>query len=265
MLVDSHSHIDGDEFEDDRTDVLRRARAVGIEIIVVIGTGDAATDNHLRAVKLAETHAEITADAPQIYAVIGVHPHDANSFTREAEAKLMTLAGSNRVIAWGEIGLDYHYDFSPRAVQRDVFVRQLEIARQLDLPIVIHTREADKDTYDVLQNEYGATKRGGVMHCFSGDVDFAKRMIDLNFMISLAGIVTFRKSEMLQQVAREIPLECLLVETDAPYLAPVPFRGKRNEPAYAAETARFIARLRGLEFEEFARATTENFKRFFKV
>lgn len=264
-LVDSHCHIDGSEFDADRAAVLKRARIAGVETLVVIGTGDPQTDAHERAVTLAEQHDYISDDAPQIFATVGVHPHDARLYDYAAEAKLKTLASSKRVIAWGEVGLDYHYDNSPREVQREVFAKQLSIAKELSLPVIIHTREADADTYDVIKTVYGATARGGVMHCFSGDLEFAKRMIDLNFMISIAGVITFRKSESLREVARGVPIERLLVETDAPYLAPVPYRGKRNEPAYTLEIVRAIADARNKTFEEIAHRTSANFAGFFRV
>ncbi len=265
MFIDSHSHIDGEEFDDDRAEVLRRARAAGVGTVVVIGTGDPHGGNFERAVLMAETYAEASDEMPALYAAVGVHPHDASLYDGEAEAKLIKLVSENkRIIAWGEIGLDYHYDNSPREIQREVFVRQIRLAREADLPVVIHTREAEADTGATLEAECAGSERAGVMHCFSGDARFATRMLELGFMISFAGNVTFRKAESLREVAKMIPLERMLIETDAPYLAPVPLRGRRNEPANVVETARLIAELRGLTIEEIGGATTANFRRFFR-
>ncbi len=259
MFVDSHSHIDGEEFDVDRAEVLRRARVAGVLVCVVIGTGDPHGGNFERAIKMANENEDV-------WATIGVHPHDARLYDDRAEAKLRRLIEANEsIIALGEIGLDYHYDNSPRDVQREVFVWQIRLAREVNLPIVVHTREADSDTREILTNEFKMSERGGVMHCFGGDLDFARAMIELGFMISFAGNLTFRKAENLREVARQIPLQSILIETDAPYLAPVPHRGRRNESAYVVEVARIIAQLRGTTTEEIGRITTENFRRFFKL
>lgn len=259
MFVDSHAHIDGAEFDEDRDEVVARARAAGVGAILNVGTGDPHGGSLERAVEVAERY-------EGVYAAVGVHPHDAKLWDGRAEARLISLVkGSGRVIAWGEIGLDYHYDHSPRDVQRQVFARQLRLARGLRLPVIIHSREADEDTLNLLRDEWDASGRGGVMHCFGGGPRLAEGALELGFMISFAGNVTFKKAEALCEVARNVPLESLLVETDCPYLAPVPLRGRRNEPAYVVETARFLAALCGLDAEEFGRITSDNFARFFDL
>ena len=258
-FVDSHCHIDGPEYDADREDVIARARAAGVTTMLNVGTGDPHSGAFERAVDLAEKHEEI-------YAAVGVHPHDAKLFDDKAEQCLLELVRqSRRVIAWGEIGLDYHYDHSPRDVQREVFQRQLCIARELNLPVVIHSREADDDTITILREELTGYERSGVMHCFGGSLTMARRAIDLGFFISFAGNLTFKKAEDLRDIARQLPLDRLLIETDCPYLTPVPFRGKRNEPARVIETARCLAGLHGKECEEIGRITSENFVRLFRL
>jgi TatD DNase family protein len=259
MFVDSHAHIDGEEFDADRVEVVARARAAGVGAILNVGTGDPHGGNFERAVALAEGY-------EGVYAAAGVHPHDARLYTDEAERRLSgVLESSKRVVALGEIGLDFHYDNSPRDVQREVFARQLRLAMKASLPVIIHSREADEETVEVLREEYACAPRGGVMHCFGGGRKMAEDVLALGFYISFAGNVTFKKADALREVAREVALERLLVETDCPYLSPVPFRGRRNEPAHVVETARFLAELRGVEAEELGRVTSENFARLFGV
>jgi TatD DNase family protein len=259
MLVDSHAHIDGEEFDADRVEVVARARAAGVGAILNVGTGDPHGGNFERAVALAEEY-------EGVYAAAGVHPHDARLYTDAAERHLLDVLGrSKRVVALGEIGLDYHYDNSPRDVQREVFARQLRLAMKASLPVIIHSREADEETVEILREEYAGAPRGGVMHCFGGGRKMAEDVLALGFHISFAGNVTFKKADVLREVAREVPLERLLVETDCPYLSPVPFRGRRNEPVHVVETARFLAELRGVETEELGRVTSENFARLFGV
>ncbi|HEX6187521.1 MAG TPA: TatD family hydrolase [Pyrinomonadaceae bacterium] len=276
-FVDSHCHIDGPEYDADRDEVIARARDAGVTTMLNVGTGDPHGGVFERAVALAEQHGEI-------YCAIGVHPHDAKLFDEVARQRLMDLAKqSTRVVAWGEIGLDYHYDHSPRDVQREVFRRQLGIARELNLPVVIHSRAADEDTIAILREELsgrggtGASpvehaqdaratvSRAGVLHCFGGSLEMAEQAIELGFFVSFAGNLTFKKADDLRAIARTLPLERLLVETDCPYLTPVPFRGKRNEPARVVETAKFLAELKGVTLEEVGRATSENFARLFGV
>ncbi len=259
MFVDSHCHIDGAEYDADREEVIRRARDAGVTTMLNVGTGDPHSGAFERAVELAEKHTDI-------YAAVGVHPHDAKLFTDQAEQRLLDLVNQSRqVIAWGEIGLDYHYDHSPRDVQRKVFERQLRLARLLELPVVIHSREANADTIAILREELAGYERGGVLHCFGGSLEMATSAIDLGFFISFAGNLTFQKAEDLRSIARQLPLDRLLIETDCPYLTPVPFRGKRNEPARVVETARCLAELHGRELEEIGHITGENFGKLFRV
>jgi TatD DNase family protein len=259
MFVDSHAHIDGEEFDADRGEVVARARAAGVRAILNVGTGDPHGGNFERAVASAEEY-------DGVYAAAGLHPHDARLYDDAAERRLTdVLGGSERVVALGEIGLDYHYDNSPRDVQREVFARQLRLALKASLPVIIHSREADEETVEILRAEYAGATRGGVMHCFGGGRKMAEDVLALGFHISFAGNVTFKKADALREVAREVPPERLLVETDCPYLSPVPFRGRRNEPAHVVETARFLAELRGVEAEELGRVTSENFARLFGV
>jgi TatD DNase family protein len=259
MFVDSHAHIDGPEFDSDRDEVIRRARAAGVSTILNIGTGDPHSGALERAVELAEAHADI-------YTAIGIHPHDARLFDAEAEQLIIKLiTQSARVIAWGEIGLDFHYDNSPRDVQTKVFQRQLQLAGEATLPVIIHTREAEAETIEILKSQSVGGRPPGVMHCFSGSNWLARQAIDLGFYISLSGIVTFKKAEELRATAKEVPLDRLLIETDCPFLAPVPYRGKRNEPAYVVEVARCLADLHGVSVEEIGRITTANFTRMFNL
>jgi TatD DNase family protein len=256
MFVDSHCHIDGPEYDADREEVIQRARDAGVGAILNVGTGDPHSGSLERAVELAEKHDDI-------YTAVGTHPHDARLFDARAEHTIKTVVKSSRVIAWGEIGLDYHYDNSPRDVQRDVFRRQLQLACDVRLPVIIHTREAEGDTIDILKSEWTASGLPGIMHCFSGGSELAEKAIELGFMISFAGILTFKKADDLREVARHVPLDRLLIETDCPYLSPVPFRGKRNEPAHVVEVARCLAGIHGRDIEEIGAITTKNFARLF--
>ncbi|HEV2860125.1 MAG TPA: TatD family hydrolase [Pyrinomonadaceae bacterium] len=258
MFVDSHAHIDGEEFDADRDEVVGRARAAGVRAMLNVGTGDPHSGNLERAVRVAESY-------EGVYAAVGVHPHDAKLYDDEAERRLLHLTQpGGRVVAWGEIGLDYHYDHSPRDVQREVFARQLRLAREAGLPVVIHSREADEETVEILRRELGTSGRG-VLHCFGGGPRMAEAALELGFYISFAGNVTFKKADALREVALTVPADRLLVETDCPYMAPVPLRGRRNEPAFVVETARLLASLRGVEAEELGRTTSENFCRLFGV
>jgi TatD DNase family protein len=258
MLIDSHCHIDGDAFDADRDDVVQRAKDAGIAAMLVVGTGDPHSDDFRKAIAVAEKY-------ENVYASVGVHPHDAKLYDDSAEQHLVELAKSEKVIAWGEIGLDFYYDHSPRDVQREVFIRQIQKARELDLPIIIHSREADDETVEILKSECSGSFRGGIMHCFGGTAAMAEKLMNLGFLISFAGNVTFKKADNLRDAARVVPLDKLLVETDCPFLTPIPFRGKRNEPAFVEHTARFLAELYGVEFKELAARTTLNFLDFFKI
>ena len=256
MFIDSHAHIDGTEFDGDREEVIQRAQAAGVSVILNVGTGDPHSGAFERAVELGKAH-------ESIYTAIGTHPHDARLYDDSAEEKIKRLINNEHVIAWGEIGLDFHYDNSPRDVQVEVFKRQLRAARECDLPVVIHTREAEAETIEILKSEYDGAQRRGVFHCFSGSMELAQRAIEIGFMISFSGIVTFKKADELRAAAKEVPLDRLLIETDCPYLTPIPYRGKRNEPAYVVEVARALATLHDVDIEEMARVTSENFNRFF--
>ena len=258
-FIDSHCHIDGPEYDADRDDVIARARDAGVATMLNVGTGDPNSGAFERAVALAEQH-------ENIYAAVGVHPHDAKLFNDGAEKLLLDLVSqSERVIAWGEIGLDYHYDHSPRDVQREVFRRQLRLARKAELPVIIHSREADDDTIRIIREELAGDDRAGVMHCFGGSLQMARDAIELGFYISFAGNLTFKNAEGLRDIARQLPLDRLLIETDCPYLTPVPFRGKRNEPARVVETARCLAEVHGKDLEEVGQITSGNFTRLFGV
>ena len=245
-LVDSHCHLDDEKFDADRESVIERALAAGVETMMAIGTGGELDV----AIRQAERY-------PFIYATIGVHPHDASKATEDIYARLRDLAQHPKVLAIGEIGLDYHYDFSPRDVQRAVFDRQLEIAASAKKPIVIHTREAWDDTIA----QVTALPHGGIMHCFTGDAAQARQALALGFHLSFGGVLTFPKAESLREAAALVPNDRLLVETDCPYLAPVPHRGKRNEPAFVVETARRLAAVRGTTLDEVADITSRNFQR----
>ncbi len=259
QLVDSHCHIDGPEYDQDRDEVIARAIDAGVTTMLNVGTGDPRSGAFERAVELSEKYGSV-------YCAIGVHPHDAKLFYDAAEQRLTRLAKtSSRVIAWGEIGLDYHYDHSPREVQRNAFRTQLQIARALSLPVIIHSREANDDTIQILRDELTGYGRAGVLHCFGGALPMAQQAIELGFFISFAGTLTFNKAEDLRQIARQLPLNRLLVETDCPYLSPVPFRGKRNEPARVIETAKCLAELHERPVDEVGRITSENFAKLFGV
>ncbi|PYS94203.1 MAG: hydrolase TatD [Acidobacteria bacterium] len=259
MFVDSHAHIDGPEYDADRDEVVARARAAGVVAILNVGTGDPHSGSLERALEIAERY-------EGVYAAAGVHPHDARLFDERAAERLQQIMRSSpRVLAWGEIGLDYHYDNSPREAQREVFAWQLRLARAAQLPVIIHSREADEDTAAILRAEWSGAKLGGIMHCFGGSWALAEAALELGLLISFAGNVTFKNAEALRAIARRIPLDWLLVETDCPFLTPVPFRGRRNEPARVVETARVVADLYDLDLAEFGRSTSANFARLFKL
>jgi TatD DNase family protein len=259
QFIDSHCHIDGPEYDADRDEVIARAREAGVTTMLNVGTGDPHSGAFERAVALADKH-------PEIYVAVGIHPHDAKLFDDASEERLGNLiTGSTRVVAWGEIGLDYHYDYSPRDVQREVFRRQLKLARELNLPVIIHSREADEETISILREELSGYERAGVLHCFGGSLRMALHAIDLGFYVSFAGNLTFKKAEDLREIARQLPLDRLMVETDCPYLTPVPFRGKRNEPARVVETAKTLASLHEKPLDEIGHITSENFARLFGV
>jgi TatD DNase family protein len=247
-LVDSHVHLDDSKFDADREAVIERALAAGVERMMAIGTGSGPPDLET-AIRQAERYSFM-------FATIGVHPHDASKATPETFARLRELAAHPKVLAIGEIGLDYHYDFSPREVQRAVFQKQLEIAAEAGKPIVIHSREAWADTMALV----GRAHRG-IIHCFTGDSQQAREALDLGFHLAFGGVLTFPNAEAVREAARITPGDRLLVETDCPYLAPIPHRGKRNEPAFVVEVARRLAEVRGSTLDEIAAQTTRNFER----
>ena len=253
MFVDSHAHVQLDNYLPDRDAVLARARNAGVHTILVIGF-DPQTSRD--AIDLAESHVGL-------YATVGLHPHDAKYFEEETLNTFREFASRSKVIALGEMGLDYYRNLSPKSVQRTAFERQLDLAEELDLPVVIHNREAYHDILPILKARQGRVR--GVMHCFSGDADTMRHTLDLGFSVGIGGPVTYRKSADLQAVAREVPADRLLVETDCPWLAPQFRRGKRNEPAYVRSIAEKIAELRGISPEEVAEMTTRNFEGLFRV
>ena len=249
-LIDSHTHLDDAQYDEDRAAVIERARAAGVERMLAIGTGGGPPDLEA-GIRLAGVY-------PFMLATIGVHPHDAAKTTEATFERLRALAVHPKVVALGEIGLDYFHDFSPRDVQRAVFSRQLGVAAEARLPIIIHSRDAWEDTLDILRREW----RGeGIVHCFTGDATMARQALDAGFHLAFGGVLTFPKAEPVREAARITPADRLLIETDCPYLAPVPHRGKRNEPAFVADTARRLAEVRGQTLEEIAALTADNFER----
>ncbi|HEX4997366.1 MAG TPA: TatD family hydrolase [Terriglobia bacterium] len=254
MLIDSHAHLDDSRFTPDREETLERAWNAGVRSIITIGNG-AGPDDMACGVPIAEAH-------DWVWTSVGIHPHDAARAEERHYAVMRDFARHPKIIAIGEAGLDYHYDYSPRETQRAVFRRQLEIAGELNLPIIVHTREADADTETILR-ETGVTR--GALHCFTSSARLAEFALGIGFLISFSGIVTFRNSTALVDIARTIPDDRILVETDAPYLAPLPYRGKRNEPAMVVETARRLAEARGAGIETFAAQTSANCRRLFSL
>jgi TatD DNase family protein len=252
-LIDSHCHLDDPRFDADREAVLERALAAGVERMLTIGSGDGPPDLEA-AIRLAERY-------PPVLASVGVHPHDARKATDETWRRMEQLLAHPKVVALGEIGLDYHYDNSPRDRQRAVFVEQMRLARDARKPVVIHTREAWDDTWRLLEEHWAPSGLGGVMHCFSGGPEEARRALDLGFCLAFGGVATYPNAERVREAARATPPGRLLVETDAPYLAPVPLRGRRNEPAFVAQIARRLAEVRGETLEQIATATTGAFQR----
>jgi TatD DNase family protein len=261
MFVDSHAHLDVPNYDADRAEVISRARQSGVGLILEICGSDIAKGSLDVGLKLAEGY-------PFIYAAVGVHPHEASLYDEALERKLLAMSDHEKVIGWGEIGLDYHYDHSPRDAQRRVFSRQLQLALERRLPAIIHTREAEDDTIQILREDWadaGGHAVGGIIHCFTGTQKLADAAIELGFHISFSGVLTFKNAGDLREVARSVPMERLLVETDCPYLAPLPHRGKRNEPAFVLETAAKLAELKSVGVEEIASATCGNFKRLFNL
>lgn len=253
MSIDTHAHLEMEVFDSDREEVLKRAVEAGLTAIVTVGTTLA---DCKKAVALAGRY-------PPLYAAVGIHPHEVKGIDSGTYDALRLLARRDKVVAIGEIGLDFFYDHSPREVQIRRFAEQLDLAEELDMPVIIHDREAHSETLRILRPRKGRLR--GVLHCFSGDQAMARECLDMGFHLSVAGPVTYPKAERLREVAREMPLERLLIETDAPYLAPQPHRGKRNEPAYVVETAGCLAEIRGLPVGELERLTAANARRLFRI
>jgi TatD DNase family protein len=257
MFIDSHAHVDGPEFDRDREQVIDRQRNAEVDLVLNVGTGDPHSDAFERAIAFAEKY-------DNIYTAIGTHPHDARHYDDLAEQKTKRLIEQNsKIIAWGEIGLDFHYDNSPRDVQLEVFRRQLRCAKELDMPVIIHTREAEPETIEVIKSEYSDAKRRGIFHCFSGSLELARAALDLGFIISFSGIITFKKADDVRAVAAYVPEDRILIETDCPFLSPSPYRGWRNEPAHVVEVARGLSEVRQMPLEEIGQITTDNFLRLF--
>jgi TatD DNase family protein len=254
-LFDTHCHLDRQSFDEGADAVLERARAAGVSRVLCVGVGGREQARH--AVELAERRADVLCSA-------GVHPHDAASLDAELEAELAELVERPSVAAVGEVGLDFHYDHSPRPLQAEVFRRFIALAKRVNKPIIVHTRSAPQETLEILSGE-SARDVGGVIHCFSEDRAFAERALDLDFDLSFSGIVTFKNARSIQEVAAWAPEDRILIETDSPYLAPVPFRGKKCEPAFVAHTATKVAELRGVSLSRLAEATTANACRRFRV
>ncbi len=267
MFTDSHAHLEGKRYDTDRDQVLTRAKQNGIEAYLAIGNGDG-PDTADCAIQLAEKY-DGKPEYPRIWASVGIHPHEASLANEAAYVQMLQWARHPRVIAWGEIGLDYFYEHSPRETQKTVFLQQMELARVAKLPVVIHCRPSDNsenawdDCLSLISEHWSPSGLGGILHCFTGSVEHARRTLDLGFMISFAGNITFPKAQPIRDAAQMVPLDRMLIETDSPYLAPIPHRGQRNEPAFVTEVARQIGELRNSSAEEIGSQTTENFHKFF--
>jgi len=255
FFVDSHCHLDDARFDADREQVIERARQAGIRFLLTVSGGSSA-DDLASGLPIAAAH-------DWIYTTAGIHPHEAEGAEKKHFERLRQAAGEPKVVAIGEIGLDYFYDHSPREVQKQVLIEQLQIAGETNLPVIIHCRDAWTDLEEIIGQQWAGSGRRGILHCFTGTRDEAFKFLDWGFMISFAGNVTFKKAENLREVAREIPLDRLLTETDSPYLAPVPNRGKRNEPVFVLDVVRQLAALRGMSPEEMGTLTGRNFMDFF--
>jgi len=254
MLIDSHAHLEMPEFKRDLEEVIRRAKESGVGYLFTVGTE---RKDWTRALEIAHSH-------PSVYVILGVHPHNAKEIDEETYPVLRKLCRNEKVKAYGEIGLDFYRNLSPRDVQLRRFREQIGLAKELGLPIVVHDREAHQETLEILKSEK-AGDCGGIIHCFSGDYEMGKACIEMGLYISIPGSITYKNAEKFQEVVKKLPLESLLIETDAPFLAPVPFRGKRNEPGYLRYTAEKVAEIKRVSFEKVTGATTENALRVYRL
>jgi len=267
MFIDSHAHLEGKRYDSDREQVLARAKQCGIEAYLAIGNGDGPEKADC-GIRLADKY-DGKPEYPRIWASVGIHPHEASLANPAADSQMLQWARHPKVIAWGEIGLDYYYDHSPREAQKTVLLKQMELARTAKLPIIIHCRPSDQrenawdDCLGLISEHWRSSGLGGILHCFTGSVEHARRALALGFMISFAGNITFPKAQSIREAAQMVPLDRMLIETDSPYLAPIPHRGQRNEPAFVREVARQIGELRGVPAEEIGSQTAQNFYKFF--
>jgi TatD DNase family protein len=257
VFVDSHAHLDDPDFDADREAVIERARAAGLRYLLAVG-GGTGPQNLESPLPIAERY-------DWVYATVGIHPHEAGQFQEAHAEQIRKLVSHPKVVAIGEIGLDYYYDHSPREVQRQVLIRQFELAREAGLPVVIHCRDAWADLSEIVRTHWQSSGAAGILHCFTGSLEDARKFLDWGFLVSFAGNLTFKKAEDLRAVARQIPLDHLLTETDCPYLAPVPHRGRRNEPALVREVTRELAELRSLTEEQMGETAVRNFRRFLRL
>ncbi len=258
VFVDSHAHIEGPKFAADRDEAIKRAHDAGVARMLTVGQVGKDWQSMEASLRLAVRY-------PSIVTSVGMHPHDAQHFTDAVGNRMQLLARHARVVAWGECGLDFYYDNSPRDVQRSAFREQIRLAREIGLPVIVHSRDAADETLEILEAETDGSADAGVFHCFSYDAHVAEAAVGLGFLVSFSGIVTFPTAGALREAARSVPLDRVLIETDSPFLAPVPHRGKRNEPAYVVHVAETLARLRNISVAEVAAATTANFDRLFRL
>ncbi len=258
MIIDSHAHLEMERFDEDRDEVIKRALDGGVEIILSVGNAEPEKGSMEKGIELSEKY-------DFIYTSVGIHPHDARIFNDRYLHKIMDYCDNPNVIAIGEIGLDFYYDLSPRDIQKGVFRDLLILAKEKGKPIIVHSRDANRETEEILTKYYGDNEKGGILHCFSGDLRLAQEGIKLGLYISFSGVITFKKAMELRKIAKNLDKSKILVETDSPYLAPQPYRGKRNEPLYVIEVAKKLAEIREESFEEVARYTTKNFKKLFDM
>lgn len=254
MIFDSHAHYDDAQFDDDRMDVLSHLKDAGVERVVNISNG---WDDLMKTL-------ELIRQVPFLYGTVGIHPCKVSELNDERMEQMRDFCSRDKIVAVGEIGLDYYWMSDPKEVQKEWFIRQLRLAKEVNLPVVIHSRDASQDTFDIMKAEHAGTT-GGVIHCYSGSVEMAREYVKMGYFLGIGGVVTFKNSKTLKKVAAEIPLEHIVIETDCPYLAPTPYRGKRNSSAYLPMVIEEIARLRGISTEEVERVTYENAMRLYSI